>query len=386
MRILYYANMHIKESDGPSNHVLWVCRELGNRGHRVVLFTYPFSKFLQSNRFTAIQVPDWLARVEWLGKYSRSFWRLIAYLLVYLYKPDVIYQRDRMDDNFPLHLSRRARVPLAIELNGWIPTDYSLKHGLSGYDLAINAIRERYSQSSILISTTAGACKLARKTFNLSEDRAVYIQNGVDLERFIQPISYIHHNEKKLVIGYIFGYHPDLDVNTILTASSILKSIIQFELWLVTYNQNMDHWEAKIEELGLTNHVKFFHSVSRLDIPRLLWKMDVCLAIFTLSYIKTYNGVEGALKLWEYWASRRSVIVTDIPESDSYYHHFEKRFLAVPPEDPEALAAAIKTLYDSPDLAEELARNGHEYVKIGHTWADTAREIEEALRKAINRS
>lgn len=89
------------------------------------------------------------------------------------------------------------------------------------------------------------------------------------------------------------------------------------------------------------------------------------------------------MKLWEYWASQRPVIVTDLPGTYSYAHHLEQRFLAVPPEDPQALANAIETLYRNPELARMLAINGYSYVQKGHSWADVAARIEAVLRSVL---
>lgn len=89
------------------------------------------------------------------------------------------------------------------------------------------------------------------------------------------------------------------------------------------------------------------------------------------------------MKLWEYWASQLPVIITDLPYTASYRHHLEKRYLAVEPENPTSLAEAITLLYQNPALAEELARNGYNFVKNGHSWADTAAEIENVIEKTV---
>ena len=385
MKILYYANIHLKDNDGPSTHVLSVCRALGERGNQVVLFTYPFVRSMHSKDFIAIQIPDWPGRFEKFYGYKRLFWRLCGYLATLLFSPDVIYQRDRRDDLFPLSLSRKMKLPLAIEMNGWLPTDFALRDGLQEYPITVEAIRERYQHACLLISTTAGARDLAMQTFDFSSEKVVFIRNGVDISRFSPLRQYQRNSSGKLILGYIFGFHPDLDLGTILKAISLLKEDYPFELRLITYSPNIESWQTTVEQLGISHNVKFFCNIPQAEIPELLCEMDVCLAVFTRSYVQTYHGLEGALKLWEYWASQRPVICTDMPDTQSYYHHLEKRYLAVEPENPVALAEAIKRLYHSPELAEELAFNGYQFVQHGHSWADTAREIEEALQSAIGK-
>lgn len=385
LKILYYANIHIKPNDGPSAHVLSVCRELGRRGHSVLLFTYPFDRSLHSDDFETLQIPDWPGRYENYYSYKRLFWRLCGYLAAFFFKPDVIYQRDRMDDMFPLSLSRKMDKPLVVEMNGWLPRDYVLHFDPDGYQKAVDAIDERYRHASMIISTTGGARDAAIKTFNFPADKVIYIRNGVDVTRFFPPRPYVRNPSRKFVLGYVFGYHPDLDVDAILSAMALLGDGSPFELHFVTYSPNIERWQERIVELGIASKVRFFCDIPQSEIPHLLWQMDVCLAVFTRSYVNTYNGVEGAMKLWEYWASQRPVIATDLPGTESYHHHLENCYLAVEPENPQALVQAIVKLYHSPKLAEELAHNGYKYVQHGHTWADTAREIEVVLQKAIER-
>jgi len=112
--------------------------------------------------------------------------------------------------------------------------------------------------------------------------------------------------------------------------------------------------------------------------------MDIALAVFTRSCIEQTKSIEAAMKLWEYWASQRPVIATDVPSSYSYIHHLERRYLAVEPEDPQALAQAIKTIVDNPDLATELALNGYHYVQKGHSWADRAEQVESILKNVVS--
>lgn len=79
------------------------------------------------------------------------------------------------------------------------------------------------------------------------------------------------------------------------------------------------------------------------------------------------------LKLFEYMASGRPLVASDLPSIREVVRPDEHALLA-PPDDPEALATAIQRLAADPELAERLAANAREYVE-DFTWPVRARAI-----------
>jgi len=95
----------------------------------------------------------------------------------------------------------------------------------------------------------------------------------------------------------------------------------------------------------------------------------------------TNGSLEGAMKLWEYWASCRPVICTDIKSSSSYHHHQEKRYLAVEPENPVEMTDAIQYLIDHPEEKNKLAERGFLFVKEENSWDKAVSKIETIMLK-----
>ena len=58
--------------------------------------------------------------------------------------------------------------------------------------------------------------------------------------------------------------------------------------------------------------------------------------------------------------------------------------LLVPPADPAALARAIETLYDHPQLAAELGAAGRRRVLTQFTWERAAQRTEAVYREVID--
>lgn len=89
-------------------------------------------------------------------------------------------------------------------------------------------------------------------------------------------------------------------------------------------------------------------------------------------------------KLWEYMATGRPVVhagegeVIDILEA-------ERIAVTVPPEDPEALAAAIQVVVSDPRLGAELGARGREYVEAKRNSATIFAAMEELLETVAGR-
>jgi glycosyltransferase involved in cell wall biosynthesis len=80
------------------------------------------------------------------------------------------------------------------------------------------------------------------------------------------------------------------------------------------------------------------------------------------------------MKLFEYMASKKPLIVTDLPSLREIVSD-EINGLIVPPSDPEALARAIKRLSDDKLLARKLAENAYLEVLEKYTWQKRSQKI-----------
>jgi glycosyltransferase involved in cell wall biosynthesis len=83
------------------------------------------------------------------------------------------------------------------------------------------------------------------------------------------------------------------------------------------------------------------------------------------------------LKLFEYMASRRPIVASDLPSIKEVLT--EKECLFATPDDPASFASAIKTILNNPELAETISQNA--YVKVGqYSWTDRAKNILEIIK------
>jgi glycosyltransferase involved in cell wall biosynthesis len=85
------------------------------------------------------------------------------------------------------------------------------------------------------------------------------------------------------------------------------------------------------------------------------------------------------LKLFEYMASGRAVIASDLPSTAEIVEDGVNGLL-YPPGDVQALAAALKRLHEDAALRERLGKAGREQALGQFTWKARARRILAALR------
>ncbi len=116
------------------------------------------------------------------------------------------------------------------------------------------------------------------------------------------------------------------------------------------------------------------------DVPRALAAFDVC--VLPLPWTQHFAYYASPMKLFEYMASRRPIIATDLPSTCEVLTHDDTALL-VPPGDPAALAHALRRLADAPALRARLAECARALVEARYTWAVRAEGIVRFMREAL---
>lgn len=108
------------------------------------------------------------------------------------------------------------------------------------------------------------------------------------------------------------------------------------------------------------------------QVPLYLAALDVCAMPFPWTSHFAYYA--SPMKLFEYMASRRPVVASDLPSTAEVVTHDESALL-YPPGDAQALASAIMRLRDDPMLRKRLADKAYEQVMSHYTWSARAQAI-----------
>ena len=141
----------------------------------------------------------------------------------------------------------------------------------------------------------------------------------------------------------------------LVTAAAALRDLPDLVLVFQGDGVKRDALERQARALGLAN-VRFLPYASRQDLRYAFGAADV-------QVVSLRRGLAGFIvpsKLYGILASRRPYVAA--VESEGETARLTERYgsgLVVPPEDPAALADAIRRLYHDPALRERLAANGH---------------------------
>lgn len=117
--------------------------------------------------------------------------------------------------------------------------------------------------------------------------------------------------------------------------------------------------------------------VDAARVPLYLNAFDVCAMPFPFN--EHYAYYMSPIKLFEYMASGRALIATDLPSIADVVQH-EVNALVITPESAEALAAAILRLREDSALRVRLADAARARVMDAYTWGARAQQIMAFLR------
>ena len=189
-------------------------------------------------------------------------------------------------------------------------------------------------------------------------------------------------DESAFIVGYVGRLHTigiDKGVGTLISALSQVKGA---HLALVGGPDDMaEALHRQWLELGLPDE-RFLYvgHVSPADVPCYMSAFDVCAMPFP--HTPHFSFYASPLKLFEYMASHRAVVASDLPAWSDVVSHGESALL-VPPADSAALAESIDRLRRDPDLRRRLAEKARQRVMAHYTWAARAKKILAHIQPAL---
>jgi len=93
-----------------------------------------------------------------------------------------------------------------------------------------------------------------------------------------------------------------------------------------------------------------------------------------------YTFYMSPLKMFEYMASGRPIVTSDLPSVREILN--ENNAIFVKPEDPEDLARGIKTALEDKELAQRVSQQAFEDVQF-YTWTKRAERIVRFIKEKI---
>ena len=208
-------------------------------------------------------------------------------------------------------------------------------------------------------------------------EKAVWIPNGVDLSIFENLRTYDGGTSDAFTVMYLGGHSSYHGLEVVLDAARILQE----EGWngvrfvLVGDGAEKPNLVAYSDELGLQN-VEFRGLVPKRELFKVLGEADALVYCFRRLPLLKY-GV-SPVKVFDYLASGRPVLYavdgSNNPVAEA------GAGITISPEDPMALAKAVKKLVSmGPEARIRMGSQGLEFVKRYHSIGALADRLESAL-------
>lgn len=211
-------------------------------------------------------------------------------------------------------------------------------------------------------------------------DRIDHIPNGVDLANW--PASEQRAQPDPFVFMYFGAHGPANGLETLLQAWHRLESRrpgAAIRLRLVGDGPAKASLRARARDLGLRG-VEFEDAVPKRRIPELASSADAF--VFTLADVPVFRFGISSNKLFDYLAAARPIVFSCASSNNPVEE--AGAGITVPPEDPEALAAAMCRLLDAPvDERRRMGASGRDHVASNHDTAVLARRLAETLERSM---
>ncbi|MFS8531724.1 glycosyltransferase family 4 protein [Sphaerobacter thermophilus] len=409
MRVLFLTHFFPPEIGPPQTRILETARDLQQMGHAVAVLTtfpnYPSGEIPAGYRGRVLMreemegipvVRSWLYAAPNRGFLRRSLSHL-SFALSALpaatrlpWRPDVI-----VVDMHPLFLCVTAAilgrwwgVPYVLNAGDLIP-EQAVAYGVMRNPIAIRVTRALASfalnHAAQVVPFTRGI-EAALRERGIPPERLHLIYYGADVELFQEPIpegETIPGLESiapdAFVVMYAGTHGLPHALDTVLDTAELLADEPDVHLLLVGDGGEKPRLVAKARERGLAN-ITFLDPVPRRLLPALYRRADACLV--TLRRSDWLRDFALSSKVFDVMAAGRPAIVAAEGETADVVEH-ACAGLCVPPEDPAALAEAIRALRARPALARQLGENGQRYVAAHVSRQRQSRAFETVLRQAV---
>lgn len=373
MRIAYLSNAPLPSDEANAVQVMKMCAAFAGQGHTVSLFarTGPMAS-TDVHRYYGVGQTFQVVRfhrpaIAWAGK--ALFAARVARAVGRRPQPDLLYARD------PLSLCAAASLgsPLVFEMHG-LPSG-------SVSRLAHWWLFTRPNFRRLVVISEALRRDVMRAMPWLDAETIVAAHDAAQLPAGAGDAGYRAQWTRrtgKLRVGYVGQLYPGKGMEIIAPLAQRLPDV-EFHV-VGGAAEDVAAWRGRIN--GTAN--LFLHGhVPPQATESFRQAMDVLLVPTQPEVARAGGSAKRAawispLKLFEYMASRKPVVVSDLPVLREVVQH-EVNALLVPPSDVGAWAAAIQQLAGDAALRARLAEQAYQTVAARHTWEQRARRVLEGL-------
>jgi len=297
-----------------------------------------------------------------------SFWLQVGsftfFLIIYLLfkKAEIIYSRD-LTPLFFLSFFKKNLIYEGHTFPGHYSWYQRFFKRIKGIIVVTQKIKELFTKEG------------------LSAKKILVAPDGVDIEEFDISQSQRECRQKlnlpldKKIIGYVGQLktmNMEKGIKDLISALKELKkknpSIV---LCLVGgLESDIKEYQKLALKIKIEKEVLFVGQVSHSLIPYYLKSFDICLMPFPLT--KHFAYYMSPLKLFEYMASKRPIVASDLPSIREILN--EDNAILVQPDNLQSLAQGIEIALKKTDFSAKISKKAFEDVQK-YTWPKRARNI-----------
>jgi glycosyltransferase involved in cell wall biosynthesis len=390
VRILYFADIRFPLERANGIQTMETCHALAARGHRISLAVRPDTHEPKRDPFAFYGLPRVATlNIEVVPVTGPPAARRTGYVTFGVgramgrVRQDIVFTRDLGLAAILVRLPRLVRGPVVYEAHAIAAEEAATRHEmlsgaaeaspsklrrLAARDAAVWRLADGY------VTITTGLETELERRFGPRKNVAV-IPDGVRLPVAGSRLP-VTSNEtgsgSAFTLGYAGHLYPWKGVDLIIEAVTALQDTRALILGGHPQEPDLQRVKDFAAQLDCASRVTFTGLVPPPQVAGLLRETDVLVLPNPASAVS--NAFTSPLKLFEYMASGRPIVASDLPSIREVLVH-ERNALLVPPGNPQALTAAIRRLKDDRDLGAALAARALEDVS-GYTWEKRAERLE----------
>jgi glycosyltransferase involved in cell wall biosynthesis len=293
------------------------------------------------------------------------WWRVIKAYLRLLKQHQRIQDYDVMVVGYPGQLdvflarilTRRRRKPLVWDVFMSIYLIASERGLEQRSRISVNLLksleRRALNLPDLLIQDTHDYVDWFQKTYGIPPERFRLVPTGAD-DRIYQPQPYEKKDDIFRVL-YYGTFIPNHGVDQMLAAAALLADDPTIRFTFIGDGPEREAAQVRARQLDL-NNVEFIPWMEQAELAKAAARADIILGAFgtTPQSIMTVQN-----KIFEGLAMGKAVVTGDSPALRAAMRHGEQVFLCER-KNPNALAQAILTLRESPEMLAQLSRYGYQ--------------------------
>jgi glycosyltransferase involved in cell wall biosynthesis len=368
MKIAYVANSPVPSDAANSVHVVKMTQAFASAGCDVVLYSpeykrrqkrvnldvfdyYGVSKIFEHRPIPFISLPK-------MRRLSHIFFLIIK---IKLFKPNLVYTRDLRS---ALTLSRLGARIVFERHDSFGPHDMASFH-------TFRRLLKSKNLSFVVVISAALKGELC-KLFDVDDAKFIVAHDGADAV----PKNTTHAlpPSDKIRVGYAGHLYSGRGVD-IIGATAALMPNVEFHLVGGT-DQDVKAWKGKFID---TKNLYFHGHVRPAEVSAYLNSFDILLAPYQEKVAVSGGGGDTSkwmspLKIFEYMASGKPMIVSDLPVLREVLTHGENSLLCQP-SDVEEWAKAIRALINDPLSARKISDRALGDFESRYSWKARAEYI-----------